>query len=306
MVVFNRFSPNFLTIANLRAILRHMSATELSALGLTFVVAVRMSDLSFPGIASLGAMTAGWLVSQEYNLVLALALGIGVGVVFGAIGGSAVGFMRLPDITSTIAIGSISLSLSYLYSHGATLSDNFISGGLIEINDHRVFFLDEPVFLMVMMNVCAWLILDRSRFGRGFYATGENPRSAFFSGIQINLYFIGAFALSGALSCVASILRCAEAGQADVTAGAGFLLPAYASVYLGAALFGRVSVPATFASSAFISAMLNGFTLLSLPYYYSEAIISAILLFAVVAFDTQTENLLSQLLSGFGDPRNVK
>ena len=33
------------------------------AIGLTFVIVVRHFDLSFPGIASLGAMTLGWLIA---------------------------------------------------------------------------------------------------------------------------------------------------------------------------------------------------------------------------------------------------
>ena len=298
---FSGFSPNFATTANVAAILRHMSATELSALGLTFVIVVRKSDLSFPGIASLGAMTAGWLVAQDQSLIVALVGGIGIGVLFGAIGGVAVGLMRLPDIVSTIAVGSISLSLSYLYSHGATISDNFMSAGITDINDHRVAFLDEPVFLMLVMNASAWLLLNRSRFGRGFYATGENPRSAFFSGIQIRLYLLGAFAISGGMSCLGGILHCAEAGQADVSAGSGFLMPAYASVYLGVSLFGRASVLATFASAVLISTMLNGFTLLNMPYYYTDGIIGGILLLAISVFDPRAGRLLSTEVFRYGD-----
>jgi len=291
VVLFSGVSPNFATTANLTTILRHMSATELAALGLTFVVVVRKSDLSFPGIASLGAMTAGWLVAQELNLFVALFAGIGIGVIFGAISGAAVGFMRLPDVISTIAIGSISLSLSYLYSGGATISDNFMSAGMTDINDRSVAFLDAPVFLMLVMNIAAWLVLHRSRFGRGFYATGENPRSAFFSGIRTRMYLLGAFVASGGLSCMAGILHSAEAGQADVNAGSGFLLPAYASVYLGAALFGRASVPATFASAVLISMTLNGFTVVNIPYYYCDGIISAILLMSISLFEPRTGKL---------------
>jgi len=306
IIFFSGFSPNFATTANLAAMLRHMSATELSALGLTFVVVVRKSDLAFPGIASFGAMTVGWLVAQENNLVVALVAGIGIGVIFGAISGAAVGFLRLPDIVSTIAIGSISLSLSYIYSSGATISDNFMSAGMTDINDHRVAFLDAPVFVMLVVNVVAWLILHRSRFGQGFYATGENPRSAVFSGIRIRMYLLGAFAVSAGMSCLAGILRCAEAGQADVSAGGGLLMPAYASVYLGAALFGRASVLATFASSLLISATLNGSTVLNVPYYYGDGMIGAILLIAITVFDPRTGRLFSAAMFRSGYRANVE
>lgn len=298
---FSALSPHFAATVNVSAILRHMSAIELAALGLTFVVVVRRSDLSFPGIASLGAMTAGWFVAQEQGLPLALLAGISIGIACGAISGAAVGFMRLPDIVSTIAIGAISASLSFHYSQGATISDNFVSVGLVDFNNRSIGLVGVPVLLMLAVNLAAWMFLHRTRFGRGFYATGENPRSALLSGIRTRAYVLGAFAVSGGMSCLAGILRSAEAGQAHVHIGSGFLLPAYASVYLGAALFGRASVAATFASCLLISTTLNGCNLLSVPYYYGEGIVGLLVLLAVIAFDPRTGGLLTAAIRHSGN-----
>jgi ribose transport system permease protein len=293
--VFQALSPNFASADNISAILRHMSADGLAALGLTFVIVVRKSDLSFPGIASFGAMTAGWLIAGDHSLLVSIAGGVAVGVICGAVNGIAVGLVKLPDIVTTIAVGSIAYGLSYLYSNGSTISDNFMTSGITDINDQTIAYIDEPVFFMLLLNVLAWLVLHRSRYGRAFYATGENPRSALFSGISVRLCVLLAFVISGAMSCWAGVLHCAEAGQADVDAGSTFLMPAYASVYLGAALFGTASVPATFAGTLLISTMLNGFTLLSVPYYYSDAIISVVLIAAISIFDPRIGASLRRL-----------
>jgi simple sugar transport system permease protein/ribose transport system permease protein len=294
-VLFSLLSPQFASAANISAIFRHMSADGLAALGLTFVIVVRKSDLSFPGIASFGAMTAGWLIATDHDLLLSVAGGVAVGLVCGAVSGIAVAIVALPDIITTIATGSIAYGLSYVYSNGSTISDNFMTSGITDINDRTVAYLDEPVFFMLLLNVLAWLVLHRSRFGRAFYATGENPRSALFSGIRVRLYVLMAFVVSATMSCWAGILHCAEAGQADVDAGGTFLMPAYASVYLGAALFGSASVPATFAGTLLISTMLDGFTLLSMPYYYSDAIISIVLISAIAMFDPRLGAALRRL-----------
>jgi ribose transport system permease protein len=296
VVLFGLLSPQFATAANVSAIFRHMAAAGMAALGLTFVIVVRKSDLSFPGIASIGAMTAGWLIASDHSLATSIAGGIGIGLVFGAVNGVTIGLVDLPDIIVTIAIGSIAFGLSYLYSNGATISDNFLTSGITDINDQSIAYIDEPVFIMLALNVLAWLVLHRSRYGRAFYATGENPRSAVFSGIPARLYILVAFVISAALSCWAGILHCAEAGQADVDAGSTFLMPAYASVYLGAALFGTASVPATFGGTLLISTMLNGFTLLSVPYYYSDAIVSVVLIAAVAAFDPRIGAVFRKLV----------
>lgn len=304
-ILFGVLSPHYLTRNNISAILRHMSADGIAGLGLTFVIVVRRFDLSFPGIASLGAMTTGWLIAQGHPLLPAIAGGIAIGVVCGLLNGVAISVVRLPDIVTTIAMGSMTYGLSFIYSNGATISDNFMESGILDINDRQIAYLDAPIFFMLVLYALAWLVLHRSRFGRGFYATGENPRSAIFSGIRVRLYVTAAFVLTSALSVWAGILHCAEAGQADPSAGDGFLTPAFASVYLGAALFGTPSVPATFAGTLLISAMLNGFTLLSVPYYYADAIISVVLISAIAFFDPRFAQALRRLTRA-GRPEGVR
>jgi ribose transport system permease protein len=284
-ILFGALSPQYLTKNNISAILRHMSADGLAGLGLTFVIVVRKFDLSFPGIASLGAMTTGWLIATGHGLIVSIVGGIAFGAVFGMLNGIAISVVRLPDIVTTIAMGSMTYGLSYIYSNGATISDNFMGSGILDINDQKIAYLDAPIFFMLLLYAIAWVVLHRTRFGRSFYATGENPLSAMYSGIRVRLYVTAAFVLTAMLSVWAGILHCAEAGQADPSAGDGFLTPAFASVYLGAALFGTASVPATFAGTLLISSMLNGFTLLSVPYYYSDAIISIVLVSAISVFD---------------------
>ncbi len=70
----------FLSEGNLRALMRHMSVQGLAALGLTFVIVVRQFDLSFPGVASLGAMTLGWLIASGMPLSVAVCGGLAVGI----------------------------------------------------------------------------------------------------------------------------------------------------------------------------------------------------------------------------------
>ncbi|HQT47259.1 MAG TPA: ABC transporter permease [Acidocella sp.] len=295
--VFGLLSPQFLSQNNIAAIFRHMSADGIAGLGLTFVIVVRRFDLSFPGIAALGAMTTGQLIALGYPLFPSILGGITLGAACGIINGLAISVLMLPDIVTTIAMGSIAYGLSFIYSNGATISDNFMESGILDINDQKIAYLDEPIFFMLVLYVFAWIVLHRSRFGRAFYATGENPRAALFSGVHVRFYVIAAFVLTSATAVWAGILHCAEAGQADPSAGDGFLTPAFASVYLGAALFGFASVPATFAGTLLISMMLNGFTLLSVPYYYSDAIISIVLISAIAFFDPRFAVILQRIIN---------
>jgi ribose/xylose/arabinose/galactoside ABC-type transport system permease subunit len=303
--VFQTLTPTYLSANNIHALLRHMAVQGLAALGLTFVIVVRRFDLSFPGIASLGAMTLGWLIAGDYDVSTAVAGSLVVGLACGLLNGVAVAYWRLPDIVATIATGGVAIGLSYLYSNGTSISDNFFSSGILDFNDATYGGIDAPAIVLFLAAALAALLLHGSRFGRAFYATGENRVSAVFSGIRVRLYILAAFALCSALACLATTLLVASSGASNVTAGNQLLMPAYAAVYLGAALFGRASVAATLAGTLLMSAMLDGFTLLAVPYFYSDAIVSIVLVVAITAFDPKTMAALSLLRPKPPRPREV-
>jgi ribose transport system permease protein len=293
--VFQSLTPAYLSGNNIHALLRHMAVQGLAALGLTFVIVVRQFDLSFPGVASLGAMTLGWLIASKFGVGLGIGGAVAVGLFCGLVNGIAVAYLRLPDIVATIATGGVAVGLSYFYSNGASISKNFFMSGILDLNDAKYFGLDAPVAILALTAAIAALVLHGSRFGRAFYATGENRVSAVYSGIRVKAYVLAAFAICGALSCLAITLLVASSGAANVTAGSQLLMPAYAAVYLGAALFGAASVPATIAGTLLMSAMLNGFTLMAVPYFYSDAIVSTVLIVAIAAFDPKLSAALKRV-----------
>ncbi|MBB3948503.1 ribose/xylose/arabinose/galactoside ABC-type transport system permease subunit [Rhizobium skierniewicense] len=295
---FQTFAPVYLSNGNLHGLLRHMAVNGLAAIGLTFVIVVRQFDLSFPGVASLGAMTLGFLLAAGYSLSLSISGGIAIGILAGVLNGTVIAYLRLPDIVATIATGGVAIGLSYFYSNGTSISENFFMSGILDLNDAKVLTFDMPVVILAAAAVIAGIVLHASRFGRAFYATGENRVSARFSGIRVKLYVLAAFALCGAMSCLAITLLVASSGAANVTAGNQLLMPAFAAVYLGAALFGAPSIPATLAGTLLMSAMLNGFTLLAIPYYYSDAIVSLVLIAAISIFDPKLTAALGNLLGG--------
>lgn len=286
----------YVSEGNLRALMRHMSVQGLAALGLTFVIVVRQFDLSFPGVASLGAMTLGWLIAIGMPLWLAVAGGIAVGAAFGLVNGLAVARLGLPDIVTTIATGGLAIGFSYFYSGGTSISQNFFMSGILDLNDRKIAGLDMPFAILMAAVLVACVLLHGSRLGAGFYATGENRRSAWFSGVPTAGLIVLAFVICGATACLSITLLVASSGAANVTAGNQLLMPAFAAVYLGAALFGRPSVGATLAGTVLMSMMLNGFTLLAIPYFYSDAIVSTVLISAIALFDPRVSALLRRAL----------
>lgn len=292
VTLFTLAEPRFLSQANFSAMTRHMAANGLAALGLTFVVIVRRFDLSFAGVACFAAMTIGFAIAGGLPLWAAIGSGILVGVVAGAINGIAISHFGLPDIVTTIATGSIAAGMAFLYSGGRTIFQNFFTSGIIDLNDARVLGFSVSFVFLIAIYVCAWVLMHRTRYGAAFYATGENPVSAFYSGIPTRTYTALAFVACAVGAVLAVVLILAESGTADTNEGANVLMPAYAAVFLGAALMGGTSVLATLAGTFLITMLLDGFALAGMPYYYSDGIVSAILLGGVLLFDPRVRDIL--------------
>lgn len=305
VTAFSLLEPRYASYANFAAITRHMAANGLAALGLTFVVVVRRFDLSFPGIATFAAVTIGFMIANGYPLWLAVLAGLLAGVPIGLLNGWAVGYLKLPDIVVTIGSGSIAAGMAFFYTGGQTIFQNFMQSGIIDLNDMKFLRLNVLVYLMLLAYGVAGIVLHRTRAGVGFYATGENPVSAFFSGICTRAYVMAAFGISALTAVLAVVLLIASSGNASTNHGATLLMPAYAGVFLGAALLGGASVPATFVGTLVITVLLDGFSLLGVPFYYSDGMVSAILLAGVVAFDDRLGSSLRRVMARLFASRSI-
>lgn len=63
--------------------------------------------------------------------------------------------------------------------------------------------------------------------------------------------------------------------------GLVFLLSSYASVFLGSAVFKKPTIYGTFLAALFMATMLNGFTLMTVSYFYMDFIIGTVLITAL-------------------------
>ncbi len=281
---FTLLEPRFLSHASLNGIARHMAANGLAALGLTFVVIVRRFDLSIAGVAALAAMSMGAMIAAGLPLWAAVCGGLALGALIGAVSGVAISYFNLPDIVTTIAVGSICGGMAFLYTGGRSIFQNFFQSGITDLNDARLLGLGVSLWILLAIYAVAWFAMSCTRTGIAFYATGENPIAAHYSGIATRRYTALAYMLCAVCTVLAVLLILAESGNAETNKGANLMMPAYAGVFLGAAVMGGASVFASFAGILLITMLLDGFALMGVPYYYSDGVVSLILLGGVVAF----------------------
>jgi ribose transport system permease protein len=280
-VAFAFLHKQFLSARNISNLLKHAAINSMFALGVLFVVVVSHFDLSFHLVCSLAGMTTSFLIASDVTVIPSIFAGLFVGAMFGFGNGLAIGRLRLPDMVTTIATGAIAWGFAWIYSDGSYIWKNATTSGILLINDALILHIPLPVILMVGLYLLSYVILHLSRFGRGFYSTGENRTAAIFSGIKVRAYITAAFIICAVLASLGAILGNASQGSGSVRVGMVYLLPAYATIFLGSAIFKKPTVYGTFLAALFISIMLNGFTLMAVPYYYSDFIIGLVLLVAL-------------------------
>jgi ribose transport system permease protein len=302
MGVFSFLSPRFMTVDNMLRALKHLSITSLAALGLTFVIAVGHADMSFHFVSCFAAMTMSYFIGiMAWAPLPSILLGILGGLIFGLINGFAVGKFKLPDMVATIGIGTFSWGLAYLYNKGNYIYQNFLTSGIIQFSDGNWQGIPYPVIYLFVFYILAYILLHRTKYGRGFYSVGSNRIAAKFSGIKVQHYIIAAFVLSNVLASFTNMVMTAAQGNGNVKGGLILLMPAYSAVFVGVSVFKKPTIIGTFIGSFLISIMQNGFTLMSAPFYIMDLVVGLTLIISIIISRLEVRKNLNKTVIAIQD-----
>ena len=293
LITFQALQPAFLSLTNLINIAKSVSTTVIAAVGLTFVITTNRSDISFYMAACFSGELMAWLVSQHWHPILAIIAGTISGMIWGAISGVAVGRFKLPDIITTIAIGSIGFGMAYIFSDGAFIMENFIEAKAHYLSEMRIAGIPLPVYIMVVIVVLSYFLLERSKFGRGFYAVGATEKTAYLSGVNVNAILISAYVICGVLAAIAAMIMTARQGYGNVKITMSILTPCFTAVYIGKSVFKKPCVIGTFLGALLVTVISTGFTSINIPFYWSNLVTGIVLIVAI-------------LLSGAGNKTKVR
>jgi ribose/xylose/arabinose/galactoside ABC-type transport system permease subunit len=228
------------------------------------------------------AMAMAYFVSIGFGPIAAIAAALTMVALWGGLNGYMVGKLQLPDMVTTIGTGTAVFGLAYLFSGGKYIYRNFIESGIMGLNDGRAFdVIPYPVIIMFALYLAFWVLLHRTTHGRNFYAVGNKPVAARFSGINVALYISIAFVICAVLAGLSNMIQVSSQGKGEIKAGLTLLMPAWAAVFVGIAVFKKPTVHGTFLGAFMISIMQNGFTLMSVPFYFMDLVVSLTLILSI-------------------------
>lgn len=284
VALFSALSPgSFAQASNLINITQQMSLLAIVALGATFVMSLSEFDLSVGAVVSMSGIVSVSLFGLGWGIVPTIAITLLAGFAVGCASGFLIATWRMPSFIMTLAMGTIIGGITFWASGGATLfgsiPDSFRNLG-------RGYLAGIPVLTLWALATTAFvaLVLDHTEPGRRMLAIGGNREAARLTGVRIVPTSVLAFGLCTLLAALAGLLLTARLGSAHPTGGAGFLLQAYAAVFLGMTAFrdGQPNAAGTLLGAAIIAVVANGLTILGVPNYLQDIFTGLIIIGAVL------------------------
>ncbi len=282
-------------------ILQSVSITGILALGVTATMVVGGFDLSIGSIATSAMMAAAYvMVVMEQNALVAVVVCLAIGALVGLINGLIICYMRVPDLLATLGMMFLLIGLQRIPTEGRsiaagmTMPDGSTAAGTFSANflalgRHRFdFFIPDlvpaSVVVLIVLAVLIWFFLEYTRFGRMMYAVGSNARAAEFAGAPVRAYKIWAYVISGVFASIGGILLAARLGRGDIASGNNLLLDAVAAALIGFAVLGAAKPNAfgTAVGALFVGVLLQGLTMMNVPYYTQDFVKGAVLVIALV------------------------
>jgi ribose/xylose/arabinose/galactoside ABC-type transport system permease subunit len=290
LVFFSIISPNFMTSNNLVIIIRQVSFTAISAVGMMFVMIGGGIDLSLGSqIVLTNIMLAILMVDYKLSPALAIPLILLLGTSLGIINGFLAVKLKIHPLIITLGTASIYKGIGYIIAQSRNIMgfpDSFRWFGQGYVGPIPV-----PIIIMLIVALIGSFILTRTYFGRYIFALGGNEEAARLAGVNINGMKVLLFAICGFISGITSVLLLSRVFTGQTATGQGLEFDCLTAALLGGVSFkgGEGTVFGLMTGILIIGVLNNAMQLASFPDFSQNVVKGAVLLIAV-GFDVFQKN----------------
>ncbi len=272
---------NFLSVENLRNILDQQSIYLIVAGFVTIVLIVGGFDVSIGAIYVLAPLVALRVVNATGSVWLFLAAGIAVGVLTGAFNGVIVTKGRINSFIATLATATIFFGVAYLVTGGTIIRLQDTS--LRSIAKAQILGLTSSTWIAILCLIIAWLLLEKTRFGRYVFAVGGNREAARLAGVPVDRIVFIAFLLGAMAAGLAGTLTAARTLTAQASDDFSLIFTVVAAIVVGGTSIagGFGAIWRTVIGVFFIALLGNGFNLNGIDPIYQRVIQGIVILLAV-------------------------
>jgi ribose transport system permease protein len=286
-IILGFATPKFATMSNMATVLRQASIIAIVACGQYFVMVGGAFDISLGANVGLtGIVFAYSIVNWGVPIWVGALLCLSIGALIGVGNGLLVTKIGIPAFIGTLAFMSICRGLAFVITNATPVtripkSIAWIGRGVI--GDIRTFGIPIPVVIMFLVFIIAYIVSEKTNFGRKIFAIGGNEEAAYLSGIETNSLRISSFVIAGVLAAFASIILVSRLDSGHPNSGTGFEFDSVTACVIGGVAItgGKGKVLGVLIGAVFLTTFFNGMTLLNVNAFYQDVLKGIVLAFAV-------------------------
>jgi ribose transport system permease protein len=251
------------------------------------VIIGRGIDLSMVATMVISVAWFVVMVNRGVPLSLSFGLGLALALVVGLANGLLVAFAEIPAIFATLAMGIA------VYGFGKCF---LIESDVINLKEGRfgwlpwtgggeLYGIPAPVIVAATLALAVFLFLRFTRPGRFIFAMGDNPSAARITGIPTRFLLVAQYILSAAIAFAAGVVGASAVNAVNTReANSTLIYDVILVVVIGGVGLsgGKGGVRNVIVGTLLIGTVLNGMTILDVPYTLQNIVKSLILLIAIV------------------------
>lgn len=290
IIYFSFQSENFLQWNNIVGIFLATSVNGLLALGVTFVIINGGIDLSIGTVMTLAAVMAAYFITvMGLPVMVGIIGGVLAGSLAGLVNGVAIAKMKVPPFVTTLGMLYIAKGLALIISDLRPIYFTNVEGfrdiatGSIIGNFIPEFDVPNAVLILFVSAIIGAIILSKTILGRYTFAIGSNEEATRLSGVNVDLWKILVYTVSGTYAGIAGVVIASRLNSAQPALGQGYELDAIAAVVIGGTSLtgGSGTIMGTIIGAFVLSVLTNGLRILSVPQEWQIVVTGVIIIFAV-------------------------
>jgi ribose transport system permease protein len=238
-IFFAIFGDNFFSVESLVNVLNTSYFIGFMALGVTFVIITGGIDLALGTTMICGMLIGGLAQNAGFSIWASLIISVAVCTFIGLLNGLMIAYLKLPPFIATLGTQMMGMGFGAIVTKVTTMryTDQTFKRLFYKLGNEETMgvFRSFPIGIVWLAVVffIAWVILNRTRFGRYTFAMGSNYEAARLSGIKTQYWLTLVYTLCGFFSGLAGIFYSAVYTTIIPSTGNGLELLAIAGVVIG-------------------------------------------------------------------------
>ncbi|WP_026789852.1 ABC transporter permease [Pleomorphomonas oryzae] len=300
VVFFSLMAPNFVTVANVVIVSKHVAINAFLAIGMTFVILTGGIDLSVGAIVGLVGMVAGALVLYGIPLEMlgvviypnvweVIGIALLVGTFVGLVNGLLITRMQVAPFIATLGMLYVARGTALLMSGGSTFPNligkpEFGNQGFPVLGSGTILGIPLSIWLLLVVAGIAAYVATKTPFGRQIYAVGGNERAATLSGVNVNRVKLTVYMVSGFCAAIAGLVVASQLVASHPASGETFEMNAIAAAVLGGTSLsgGRGTIGGTIVGAFVIGVLSDGLVMMGVSEFWQMVIKGVVIVGAVI------------------------